>query len=184
MMLASWQRIPLAEMRVQTAMAQSGTLRLPDAVSALSYSRVDPGFRMYLDRRYHKVVQLVDFLAAADIAGTAAVVEACEVFASGGSRQWLKVAGAEKAEIIDRCLDEMPRPEESVVAEFGAFVGYSAVRMAGGAGHVVSFESDAVHVLVARHLIFRARQTSEVLPGMAHDMIPRLAEDWGAGGLG
>jgi len=179
-MLATWERTASLEETIQVAMAQSRTLRLP---TVSSYSRVPPGFQTYLDKRYHKVVHLIDFIAAADAVGGAAVVEACEVFASGGSRQWLKVAGAAKAEIIDRCLDQ--QPEDTVVAEFGAFVGYSAVRMASqGTGPVMSFESDAIHVLVARHLIVRAQQVAEVLPGMAHDVMPRLVEDWGTGGTG
>ena len=52
-----------------------------------------------------------------------------------------------------------------------------------GCAHIVSIESDSVHVLVARHIIALAglSQEAEILPGMAHDVLDRLVEDWGAG---
>ena len=52
-----------------------------------------------------------------------------------------------------------------------------------GCKHIVSLESDAVHVLVARHIIALAGLSphAEIIPGMAHDALDRLLEDWGAG---
>ena len=52
-----------------------------------------------------------------------------------------------------------------------------------GGAQVVSFESDAVLVLVARHVVALAglSQCVEIMPGMAHDALDRLVEDWGAG---
>lgn len=191
----------MAEEHLRLLMARSETLRLPEPVAGgfgclgpgplpeSGFGRVNPGFRAYLDRRYHKVVLLVDFIASVGAVGAAAVVEACESFASGSARQWLKVAGDVKADLIDRCLEARRSTDMSVVAEFGAFVGYSCVRMAwrGGPGtRVISMESDAVHVLVARHIAIIARQSfaAEVVPGMAHDVVARLPEEWGCGGTG
>ena len=47
----------------------------------------------------------------------------------------------------------------------------------------MSLESDAVHVLVARHVVALAGLSHcvEIMPGMAHDALDRLVEDWGAG---
>ena len=55
-------------------------------------------FEASLHRRYHKVVGLVDFMAATGASDAAAIVEACEIFAQGSQRQWLKVAGEAKAQ--------------------------------------------------------------------------------------
>ena len=47
----------------------------------------------------------------------------------------------------------------------------------------MSLESDAGHVLVARHVVALAGLSHrvEIMPGMAHDVLDRLVEDWGAG---
>mmetsp|Transcript_57106 Transcript_57106/g.128823 ORF Transcript_57106/g.128823 Transcript_57106/m.128823 type:complete len:275 (+) Transcript_57106:135-959(+) len=188
---ADWERQHAQSERLRLLMANSDSLRLPEPiVSGFGYSkqralRVHPGFRAYIDKKYHKVVFLVDFIAAAGAVGAKAVVAACEDFASGSARQWLKVAGDAKAELVDCRLHAMPAPDRGIVTEFGAFVGYSCVRMAwrsGGEARVQSLESDAVHVMVARHIVMQARhcQVAEVLPGMAHDSVRRLIDDWGA----
>lgn len=191
-MMASWERKSTSELHLQIAMARSDNLRLPESLSGapsrISH-RIDPSFRSFLDRRYHKVVLLIDFIASNGAVGAEAVIEACEIFATGSARQWLKVAGDAKAEVINACLDRRPPVEFTVIAEFGAFVGYSCVRMAwrGGPGtRVVSLESDAVHVLVARYVAVEARYShaAEIVPGMAHDTAPRLIEEWGCGGIG
>eukprot|EP00933_Yihiella_yeosuensis_P069067 TRINITY_DN7520_c1_g2_i1.p1 TRINITY_DN7520_c1_g2~~TRINITY_DN7520_c1_g2_i1.p1 ORF type:complete len:274 (+),score=39.29 TRINITY_DN7520_c1_g2_i1:1083-1904(+) len=189
-MLESWGRRSESEQKLIALMRRSEHLRLPPLIFGdLNEKRVDPAFRAYLDRRYHKIVLLVDFIASTGAVGAEAVVEACELFASGSARQWLKVAGDEKAELIDACLKNRTHPERSVIAEFGSFVGYSCVRMAWKGGpetRVVSIESDAVHVLVARHIAVVARQSFavEIVPGMAHDVSLRLIEEWGGGGVG
>jgi len=198
LMTADWPRSSGRGEWLRLAMAHSDTLRLPepilggfgpDARSLLSSPcRVNPGFVSYLERKYHKVVHLVDFMAACGATGSAeAVVEACEVFASGSARQWLKIAGDEKAILVDSYLIARPDRAPGVVAEFGAFVGYSCVRMArradtaGRPCRVVSLEADAVHVAVARHTAREGRQSMavEVWPGLAHDSVRRLADEWG-----
>lgn len=174
---------------VEAMMARSETLRVPEPIAGfwhhgLGQARVDPGFRAYIDKKYHKIVLVADCLAAAGAESAEAVAEACEAFAAAGARQWLKVAGARKAELVDDRLAARPALDHGVVAEFGSFVGYSCVRMAwraGGRARVLSLESDAVHVLIARHVVARARRSgeAELLPGMAHDTVARLPEDWG-----
>mmetsp|Transcript_17858 Transcript_17858/g.41990 ORF Transcript_17858/g.41990 Transcript_17858/m.41990 type:complete len:274 (-) Transcript_17858:101-922(-) len=191
---AEWARRTLQGQGLEALMAQSETLRLPEPLAGLPpgqapLARIDPGFRAYISTKYHKIVLVADFLAAAGAAGAEAIVEACEAFAAGGARQWLKVAGAAKAELVDARLRARPAIEHSVVAEFGCFVGYSCVRMAwrvGGTTRVLSLESDAVHVLLARCLVAAALRSSEaeLLPGMAHDVAARLPEEWGSEAIG
>uniref|UniRef100_A0A7S4QCW7 Catechol O-methyltransferase n=1 Tax=Alexandrium monilatum TaxID=311494 RepID=A0A7S4QCW7_9DINO len=191
-MLAEWRRGALRGEWVQAMMARSDTLRLPEPIFVLwqgglrqeHEARVHSGFRAYIDKKYHKIVLVADFLAASGAEDAEAVCAACEAFAAGGARQWLKVAGAAKAELVDARLQSRPAMGHGVVAEFGSFVGYSCVRMAWrakGSARVLSLESDAVHVLVARHVTARSRRSAEVeiTPGMAHDVVGRLPEDWG-----
>lgn len=190
-----WQRDVLRDEWLRTLMANSDTLRVPElidsqtsrAASFFSTSlRINPGFRAYIDGKYHKIVCVVDMVVACGAADAAAVVAACEDFAAGSRRQWLKVAGDAKADVIDDCLRCRPTSSAAgVVAEFGSFVGYSCSRMAWrlhGKVRVLSLESDAVHVLVARHLVNVARcsHSAEVVAGMAHDSVRRIADEWGA----
>mmetsp|Transcript_1392 Transcript_1392/g.3912 ORF Transcript_1392/g.3912 Transcript_1392/m.3912 type:complete len:582 (-) Transcript_1392:34-1779(-) len=191
-MLTEWQRDPSRCEWLRLIMASSDTLRLPEPAAGgplrgyrLS-GRVSPGFQAYIDRKYHKLVSVIDFIAASGAVGAEAIVRACEVIASGSQRQWLKVAGDEKAEVVDMQLGARPAPDRGIVAEFGSFVGYSCTRMAwrsGGQSRVLSLESDAVHVLVARHVVAEARLSwvVEVVSGMAHDSVRRLADEWGGG---
>lgn len=190
LMLADWGRRPARSEWLLSVMAHSDTLRLPEPVAGGLQStrrhavRVNPGFRAYIDKKYHKIVSVVDFIASLGAVGAEAVVLACEVFAGGSRRQWLKVAGGDKADLVDDRLRARPGPDRGIVAEFGSFVGYSCVRMAwrsSGETRVWSLESDAIHVLVARHVIGVAQhsQIVEVVPGMAHDSVRRISEDWG-----
>lgn len=204
MMLAEWGREPVRGQALEHIMGVSSTFRLPEPVVSAAIGRpfvlgqrVSPSFAAYLDRKYHKVVSLVDFLAATGSTGSAEhIVKACETFAREDRRQWLKVAGEQKAEIVENRLLARPRFAHcALAAEFGAFVGYSCVRMAwrcsgeGGRAQrvrVLSHESDAVHVVVARHVVFQALLSDrvEVIPGMAHDSVRRLAEEWGEQAIG
>mmetsp|Transcript_15362 Transcript_15362/g.31884 ORF Transcript_15362/g.31884 Transcript_15362/m.31884 type:complete len:287 (+) Transcript_15362:132-992(+) len=189
-MLTEWAKRPVRGEWLRLMMAHSDTLRLPEPIAGgfqlceTPATRVNPGFRAYIDKKYHKIVSVVDFLAASGAQGAEAVVAACEIFAQGSARQWLKVAGAEKADLVDWRLQARPAPDRGVVAEFGSFVGYSCVRMAWrswGETRVLSLESDAVHVLVARHVAIVAGRSPvvELVPGMAHDSVRRIIDEWG-----
>jgi len=164
-MLADWGRRPVHCEWLLSIMAHSDTLRLPEPIAggfqfgANPATRVNPGFTAYIEKKYHKIVSVVDFIASAGATGAETVVRACEVFAAGSARQWLKVAGGDKADLVDSRLRARPCPERGVVVEFGAFVGYSCVRMAwrsGGKTRILSVESDAIHVLIARHVVSQA----------------------------
>lgn len=189
-MASEWARQPVRSEWLRLMMVHSDTLRLPSPITGgfqlgLSVSpRVDPGFRLYIDKKYHKIVSVVDFIAASGAVGAEAVVSTIEVFAHGNARQWLKVAGEGKADLVEHRLKDRPHPEKGIVAEFGAFVGYSCVRMSwrsGGETRVLSLESDAIHVFIARHVAIAARCSAgvEIVPGMAHDAVRRLPDDWG-----
>lgn len=175
-------------------MARSDELRLPEPIASWEegipftgclLARVNPGFRAYIDKKYHKIISVVDLMASCGAVGAESVVAACEAFASGHARQWLKVAGDAKADLVDYRLQARPSPDLSVVAEFGSFVGYSCTRMSwrcNGETRIISLESDAVHVFVARHVVALALCSGgvEMMPGMAHDSVRRLADEWGA----
>jgi len=189
-MITEWAKQGLRSEWLRIMMVNSETLRLPSPIiGGLKFNwtgspRVDPGFRNYIDKKYHKIILVVDFIIASGATGAAAIVEACELFAHGNARQWLKVAGEGKAEIVEQRLRERPSPERGIVTEFGSFVGYSCVRMyrcSSGETRILSLESDAIHVFIARHVVIEARcsQGVEIVPGMAHDSVRRLADDWG-----
>merc|ERR1711862_493535 len=116
-------------------MGGSDTICLPDSISRLDpgHSRgisFDPGFRAYFHRRYHKIVLLVEFVEIrSGAASPESVLSACETFSAGSARQWLKVAGDGKAELVEDGLQRRRNVDSAVVAELGSFVGYSAIRM-------------------------------------------------------
>lgn len=193
-MLADWQRDVGRSEYLRLMMAGSDTLRLPEPIAG-GYrfrpepaTRVNPGFKSYIDKKYHKIVLVVDFIAANGAVGAEAVVRTCEVFATGSARQWLKVAGDAKAEVVDHMLQERAARDRCVIAEFGSFVGYTCTRMAwssSGETRVMALESDAIHVMIARHVTSEARVSAvvDLIPGMAHDTVRRLADEWGAAGV-
>jgi len=195
LMLSQWDRCMHQELWLQLLMSGSDTLRLPasivgsDPAGSLG-GGLDPGFRMYLHRRYHKVVVLVEFVEVrVGAASPETVLAACEVFSTGSARQWLKVAGDGKAELIEDGLQRRADPTRTVIAELGSFVGYSAVRMAWRtfcASIVLSLESDAVHVAVARHLADLAGVSIavNVWAGPAQDSQRRFTDEFGAFSVG
>jgi len=103
------------------------------------------------------------------------VIDAIERFTQ--QHRWLKVAGGRKARLLEFCV----RPGDRV-AEFGTYVGYSALvltrrlRRLGGGGRVVSCEADAWNAFVARSLLEFAGVDAEVEVCVGH------AADWIATG--
>eukprot|EP00747_Dinoflagellata_sp_TGD_P109449 gnl/TRDRNA2_/TRDRNA2_170687_c0_seq1.p1 gnl/TRDRNA2_/TRDRNA2_170687_c0~~gnl/TRDRNA2_/TRDRNA2_170687_c0_seq1.p1 ORF type:complete len:376 (+),score=65.02 gnl/TRDRNA2_/TRDRNA2_170687_c0_seq1:400-1527(+) len=148
------------------------------------------GIRPSADMQWRKMTQLVEHVDSAmeRSAGPEALLVAVERFASGPGC-WLKVAGGPKGAVLEMgLLSRLWRPTE-VVAEFGTFVGYSAIRLArkcGGAGAIVTIEVDPVQASIARHFIDLAGLSKAVAVwiGQVRDLTPRLLEEFGAGGLG
>jgi len=139
-----------------------------------------------------KIAQLVDEVETTVPAGHAeGILTACELFAQHRG-QWLKVAGREKAEILESGLQARPLQDEEAIAEFGVFVGYTAVRLGRAVATsrqsfgVTSLEVSPLHVCVARHVldIGELAHIAEVKAGQAKDALPCIAEELGARAVG
>lgn len=95
---------------------------------------------------------------------------------------WLKVAGGEKAVVIDNVL-RARRPR--LVLEYGTYVGYTCTRMAlqvqEWGGRVVSMEMDPVNAMIARNFIELSDLSHAVKVQLGHsdDCVPIVFEDFG-----
>eukprot|EP00933_Yihiella_yeosuensis_P080405 TRINITY_DN9380_c0_g2_i3.p1 TRINITY_DN9380_c0_g2~~TRINITY_DN9380_c0_g2_i3.p1 ORF type:complete len:525 (+),score=85.69 TRINITY_DN9380_c0_g2_i3:1043-2617(+) len=141
-----------------------------------------------------KVAKLVDSVEAELTVGNATeILESCERFAKYKG-QWLKVAGLDKADLLEAAIEGRPVEDHEILAEFGAFVGYTAVRLGAALQRrsalrppgLASLEVNPVHVCVARHLLDLGRLSNicEVKNGQAKDVLPRLAEEFGCKSAG
>uniref|UniRef100_A0A6T1FZR8 catechol O-methyltransferase n=1 Tax=Alexandrium monilatum TaxID=311494 RepID=A0A6T1FZR8_9DINO len=142
---------------------------------------------------YKKIALLLDFVEVhAETGSPQSFLQAVESFGSGVG-QWLKVAADTKAQLLQSALGRRRCWSSDACAEFGTFVGYTAVRLAHWAagpspapGRSLSLEVDAIHALLTRHHLSLVRLIgiAEVWIGQALDLVPRLAEDLGAPCLG
>lgn len=116
------------------------------------------------------------------------VLRGIEGFASQRGRQWLKVAGGVKAEVLLQTLGCACQAPGRICLEFGAFIGYTCIRLShscvtlGGNGvQVVSLEADPVPFVVARHFVDIAKLScaAEVMFGSVQDVLPRVLEEFG-----
>merc|ERR1719160_1847461 len=123
---------------------------------------------------------------------------------SQGLGKWLKVAGDDKSEILKHTLHCKQMTEFKTMVEFGAFVGYTAIRLGRqveiaygkgyadgsvlfedsrlqGAPRITTMEIDPIHACICRHTIDIARLShiTEVWIGQVKDLIPRLGEEYG-----
>lgn len=110
--------------------------------------------------------------------------------------QWLKIAGGLKAECLTGSASRRRLGDDEVALEFGAFVGYSTVRVAsllsqttkynGPVIRMASFELDPVHTCIVRHHLNAARVQAAVLmlTGHAADSLRLLTEELGTNGAG
>lgn len=123
---------------------------------------------------------------------------------AAGVGQWLKVAGMGKAAVLQDAIEKRIPAAGAVALEFGAFVGYTSVRlaallsgrMAGAADpdvshqlpaspRSVSLEIDCVHQVVTRCVLDMAGLSSwgEVWGGQVRDLGTRSIEEFGGGGV-
>eukprot|EP00928_Gymnodinium_smaydae_P066885 TRINITY_DN49847_c0_g1_i1.p1 TRINITY_DN49847_c0_g1~~TRINITY_DN49847_c0_g1_i1.p1 ORF type:complete len:347 (+),score=76.43 TRINITY_DN49847_c0_g1_i1:130-1170(+) len=127
---------------------------------------------------------------------------------SHGLGKWLKVAGDDKSEILQHSIDSRPLTEFKTMAEFGAFVGYTATRMGRaveetyrrgyedgsilfedsrlqGSNRVTTMEVDPIHACICRHVVDLAHLSHivECWIGQVKDLIPRLLEEHGSTSL-
>eukprot|EP00416_Gambierdiscus_australes_P043837 CAMPEP_0171117932 /NCGR_PEP_ID=MMETSP0766_2-20121228/93610_1 /TAXON_ID=439317 /ORGANISM="Gambierdiscus australes, Strain CAWD 149" /LENGTH=169 /DNA_ID=CAMNT_0011580479 /DNA_START=152 /DNA_END=658 /DNA_ORIENTATION=- len=114
-----------------------------------------------------------------------AVLAALEQFAES-QQTWLKVAGGPKAEVLSCLLRQHILLSTELAAEYGCFLGYTTVRIAGLVDRVASLELDAVHVCCAQHVLdlARVRAAAEVWFGHVPWLTPRFSEEFGAAALG
>lgn len=149
--------------------------------------------------RYRKLLAVLKQLESEIKRGcTSSFHAATERFAMNSEGAWLKVAGGEKAEVIESFARVAPVGCGSLALEFGAFIGYTSARLAvtmqkcfGSSALpretcVVTIESDPIHVAVARHFIdlVQVGTLVEVQPGMVRDVVPLISEVFGGFALG
>jgi len=102
-----------------------------------------------------------------------------EIEEFGLKRQWIKVAGGEKAAVVDTVI--AARKPRSVL-EYGVYVGYTAMRMAlrmaEWGGKVTSLEMDPVHACITRNiaLLVGLEDNMVVQIGHSDDAVPILHE--------
>jgi len=96
------------------------------------------------------------------------------------SRQWLKIAGGEKAELLISALRRAPA--NGVILEIGTYFGYSALRIAMSqpGRRVVTVEVDPVHASVAQSLIMYAglAHRIDVWTGHSKDVLTSLSSHY------
>lgn len=140
------------------------------------------------------LVQYVEYVHARVAGGTASqdVLNAIVEFSKQKLNYWLKVAGEAKGTLIDGILALATGPGHQIRLEFGAFVGFSTLRLASVAEagvpswRVQSLEVDPLHVCVSRHMLNLGEraQAAEVCTGQVKDLLPRMLADFGAGSAG
>ncbi|CAE7425279.1 comtb [Symbiodinium sp. CCMP2456] len=110
-------------------------------------------------RRKRKEVRLLEHLEQTAVRDCpASVINCLEQFATENS--WLKVAGGEKAKVLEAAV----RPTDRVL-EIGAYVGYSALRLSllgDGRQQVRAIESDPLNAAVAQEVLRLAGVTESV----------------------
>lgn len=99
---------------------------------------------------------------------------------------WLKVAGGEKACVIDNVIN---RHRPKLVLEYGTYVGYTSTRIAlqiaSWGGKVVSMEMDPVNATIARNHIAMAGLANAVTVQLGHsdDAVQIVLETYGPGSV-
>jgi len=81
-----------------------------------------------------------------------ALLASIETFAALSVGQWLKIAGAEKGDLISSACPKklLNLDERRVALELGTFVGYTTARLVGQGAFVVTMEQDPIHVVVSQ----------------------------------
>jgi len=144
---------------------------------------------------YHKIAKLLaDLMRACTTMevyiAPDSLLKLIDVYAQGVG-QWLKVAGLEKAALVETALEHHCWAESNLAVEFGAYVGYTSVRLARhltnrrsimSSPRTVSLEVDHVHQTVSRFLLDITQLTpwGEVWNGQVKDLLPRVADELGA----
>ena len=140
----------------------------------------------------HKLSMLVQYVEARIVRPATGqdVLAAIVDFSMQKLNYWLKVAGDAKGTLIDRLLARATDARHRIRLEFGAYVGFSTLRLAlanlhvpaPSAWRVLSLEVDPLHVCVSRHMLNLGEQAqlAEVCAGQVKDLLPRMLEDFGS----
>lgn len=181
---SEWQRDACVELRLEAAM---GGCVPPNSLWGIARCICPPALALEINEDgpnpfYQRLARLVDYTADVELT-PAAMLWRIECFGHVG--QWLKVAGGDKAEVLEDALQRRPPSPSECGMELGAFVGYSAIRFARqisfsreGPMCNVSFEIDPVHALVSRHHLRCAAlsHVGEIVLGQLQDTLPRSIE--------
>ncbi|CAE8662844.1 unnamed protein product, partial [Polarella glacialis] len=178
----------IARTRLGTAVTESLTRRLglreediePADIVDITIRRRPQQPSRFEDFHYKEAGVLETVLATATPGDAHSVHAAIE--AVGLKEVWLKVAGGEKACVIDNVIHAR-RPKR--ILEYGTYVGYTCTRMAlqikQWGGHVTSMEMDPVNATIARNNIEMAGLSDYVTVQLGHsdDSIPIVLSNYG-----
>lgn len=196
---AEWAKVEDQEQQLYSMLEHNRFMRLPVQLFELvsrwrGETSGGPSALATPSAPYQKIASLLDFVEK-HASDAASVLAAIESFGAGVG-QWLKVAADSKARLLEAAGSRRPRgpmaPGAEAYAEFGTFVGYTAVRLACWLRaekvpqRSASLEVDPVHALLTRHHLSLAGLSarSDVWIGQALDLAPRLAEDFGGVSVG
>jgi len=117
---------------------------------------------------HYKEASVLEAVVLSAIPGNARTVHAA-IEQVGLKEVWLKVAGGEKACVLDNVISSF---KPKLILEFGTYVGYTSTRMAlqvaAWGGRVVTMEMDPVNATIARNHIELAGLSHVVTVQLGH----------------
>eukprot|EP00928_Gymnodinium_smaydae_P030781 TRINITY_DN22788_c0_g7_i1.p1 TRINITY_DN22788_c0_g7~~TRINITY_DN22788_c0_g7_i1.p1 ORF type:complete len:992 (+),score=211.28 TRINITY_DN22788_c0_g7_i1:60-2978(+) len=134
---------------------------------------------------HYKEAGVLETVIGAATPGNAPSVHAC-IENVGLKEVWLKVAGGEKACVLDNVIT---RHKPKLLLEFGTYVGYTSTRMAlqlaRWGGKVVTMEMDPVNATIARNHIEMAGLSHAVTVQLGHsdDALQIVLDTYGKGSV-
>eukprot|EP00747_Dinoflagellata_sp_TGD_P120370 gnl/TRDRNA2_/TRDRNA2_173224_c0_seq2.p1 gnl/TRDRNA2_/TRDRNA2_173224_c0~~gnl/TRDRNA2_/TRDRNA2_173224_c0_seq2.p1 ORF type:complete len:358 (-),score=41.71 gnl/TRDRNA2_/TRDRNA2_173224_c0_seq2:14-1087(-) len=190
----AWNHHADAALCLESAM--SATLlhgHLANVVSCIGPQRLPPSSASRVQSEespfHRRLARLLD-ITAGRAGSPDEILSRIESFGSVCS--WLKIAGETKAAVLADAIDRRLPGTGECTLEFGAFVGYSAIRFAQQVSRRrhdecilitgVSLEIDPIHVAISRHHLDCAGLSTagEVWVGQLQDTMPRVLEAIGA----
>jgi len=146
--------------------------------------------------RYRKILAVLKHVEAEVKRGSVpSFLGVADSFAMNSEGAWLKVAGGDKAAVLEQSARNAKLSEGHVALECGSFIGYTAARLAAALrrrlgssaeAQLVTIEGDPVHIAIARHFLDLVRVAGivEVQPGMVRDVLPCIGESFSASATG
>lgn len=152
--------------------------RVPDTARFLG-AAASAGLRAApYEKELRLLHHVLEHATAGDPSSVCTAIEDYGEVLLGPSRQWLKVAGGSKAQLITAA--GRGAPCNSDVLEIGAYCGYSALRLSNALpdARVATLEVDPAHALIARNVVAFAGLGPPRLTvwiGYSRELIPRLS---------